>query len=173
MFGKRNGSGQGLRNGQGRGRGVGFRDGSGQGQGRGAAGRDQQKSERRDLQNQMKVAFVTNNGTTVAKHIGLAKKIAFYQFPEGKLIEVVKNPIMKKIKDEGIKLDKESEGNRHLGVGHMIPAFLKQNNVDAFVTYEFGKGVKDNLLALGITPVVPQSHNIEEIVEMIKKNQEK
>ncbi|WP_294958338.1 NifB/NifX family molybdenum-iron cluster-binding protein [Sulfurovum sp.] len=178
MFGKRNGSGQGLRNGQGqgqgRGRGMGLRDGSGQGQGRGAANRNQQKSLNIDSkkENKMKVAFVTNNGTTVAKHIGLAKKIAFYQFPEGELIEIVENPIMKKIKDEGIKLDKESEGNRHLDVGHKIPAFLKQNSVDAFVTYEFGKGVKDNLLEFGITPVVPQSHNIEEIIEMIKKNQE-
>jgi len=119
----------------------------------------------------MKVAFVTNNGKTVAKHIGLAKKIAFYQFPEGKLIKTVENPIMKKIQEEGIKLEKESEGKRHLNVGHIIPAFLKQNSVDAFVTYKFGKGVKDNLLELGITPVVPQTHNIDEIIEMIKKNQ--
>jgi len=104
----------------------------------------------------MKVAFVTNNGTTVAKHIGLAKKIVFYQFPEGNLMEVVENPIIKKIKDEDIKLNKENEGNRHLGVGYIISAFLKQNNVDAFVTYEFGNGVKDNLLVLGIMPVVPQ-----------------
>jgi len=133
---------------------------------------NQQKSQNIDLEKQMKVAFATNNGTTVAKHIGLAKKIVFYQFPEGDLIEVFENPVMKKIKDEGIKLDKESHGNRHLGVGHIVPAFLKQNNVDAFVTYAFGKGVKDHLLALKIMPVVPQSHNIEEIVGMIKKNQE-
>ena len=163
MFGKRNGLGQG----EGRGRGMRLRDGSGQGRGRGAIKLNQQKNLKKD--NKMKVAFVTNNGKTVAKHIGLAKKIAFYQFPEGKLIEMVENPIMEKIKEEGIKLDKESEGKRHLNVGHKIPAFLKENGVDIFVTYQFGKNVKDNLLELGITPVVPESHNIEEIVQKIKE----
>lgn len=31
---------------------------------------------------------MTNNGDRVAKHIGLAKHIAFYQLPEGKFIEM-------------------------------------------------------------------------------------
>ena len=119
----------------------------------------------------MKVAFMTNNGESVAKHIGLAKHIAFYKLPEGEFIEMIENPIMKKIKDENIKIDKGSEGSRHLGVGHIIPAFLKENAVDILVTYEFGKGVKDNLLELGITPIVPESHNIKEIIETLKKNQ--
>jgi len=175
MFNKRNGFGNQSRNaqrqngGMGRGRGMGF------GFGFEANNNKVQPifaDTNTDVKKQMKVAIVTNNGTTVAKHIGLAKKIAFYQFPEGKLIETVDNPIMKKIKDENIKLDKEQEGNRHLNVGYLIPEFLKRNGVDVFVTYEFGKGVKDNLLELGITPVVPESHNVEEIVSMMKKNQE-
>ncbi len=120
----------------------------------------------------MKVAFVTNNGTTIAKHIGLAKKIALYELPEGKLIEVVKNPVMIKIEEEGIKLDKNDEGNRHLNVGHIIPAFLKENSVDTFVSYEFGKGVKDNILALGITPIAIQNSTIEELIKTMQENQE-
>jgi predicted Fe-Mo cluster-binding NifX family protein len=119
----------------------------------------------------MKVAFVTNNETTIAKHIGLAKKIAFYELPEGKLIEVVKNPIMIKIEEEGIKLDKNDEGNRHLHVGHIIPAFLKENGVDIFVSYEFGKGVKNNILALGITPIAIQDSTIAEIIKSMQENQ--
>ncbi len=149
---------------------FGKRNGFGKGRGRGIIKQNQQKNLKRE--NKMKVAFVTNNGKTVAKHIGLAKQIAFYQFPEGELIEIVENPIIKKIKEENIKLDKDSEGNRHLNVGHKIPTFLKENGVDIFITYRFGKGVKDNLLELGITPVVPESHNIEEIVQKIKENQE-
>ncbi len=162
MFGKRNGLG--------RSRGMGLRDGNSQNHSRGTIKQSQQKNLKKD--NKMKIAFVTNNGKTVAKHIGLAKKIAFYQFPDGKLIEIVENPIMKKIKEENIKLDKESEGKRGLNVGHKIPAFLKENGVDIFVTYQFGKNVKNNLLELGITPVVPESHNIEDIVQKIKQKQE-
>ena len=120
----------------------------------------------------MKIAFITDDGIDIAKHIGLAKQIAFYQFPEGNLIEIVENPIMKKIKEEGIVLDGSRDGQRHLHVAHIIPTFLKRNNIDIFVTYEFGKGVKDNLLELGITPMVPQNHNIIDVVNMIKKNQE-
>jgi predicted Fe-Mo cluster-binding NifX family protein len=97
----------------------------------------------------------------------LEKEIDFYRFSEGTLTEIVENPVMRKI-----KLDKASEGARHLGVGHIIPAFLKQKSVDVFVTHEFGKNVTDNLLALGITPVVPHSRNIDEIVEMLKQNQQ-
>jgi len=44
----------------------------------------------------MKVAIVTNNGKTVANHIGLAKKIAFYKLPSGELIDTVESPIAKK-----------------------------------------------------------------------------
>ena len=118
----------------------------------------------------MKVAIVTNNGKTVANHIGLAKKIAFYKLPSGELIDIVESPIAKKIREENIQLIKENEGDRGLGVGHTIPEFLKENGVDIFVTQKFGKGVKDNLLKLGITPIIPESKNIEEIIAMLKAN---
>ena len=121
----------------------------------------------------MKVAVVTNNGKTVSNHIGLAKKIAFYELPSGELLDIVESPIAKKIREEKIKLTKDNEGNRHLGVGRTIPKFLKENGVDIFVTQKFGKGVKDNLLNLGITPIIPKSKNIEEIISMLKENLKK
>ncbi|HHD75034.1 MAG TPA: hypothetical protein ENL00_04365 [Nitratifractor sp.] len=202
MFGRRNnakrnigrgrgqGFGRGLRNGRaedfeyerdfgmgyGKGRGLRGRDRSGQGRGAGFWSKigEVQGSDFTDTKEKgkMRVAFVTNNGTTIAKHIGLAKKIAIYQFPEGELLEIVENPVMKRIKDEGIQLEKANEGERHLGTGHIIPAFLKEKGVDVFITKDFGKGVMDNLLAMEITPVVPHSKEISEVVEMIKKNQE-
>jgi len=119
----------------------------------------------------MKVAFMTNNGENVAKHIGLAKHIAFYELPEGKFIEMIENPIVKKIKDDNIKINKDNEGARHMGVGYIIPAFLKEKSVDILVTYEFGRGVTENLLELGITPIVPESHKIKDIIETLKNNQ--
>jgi predicted Fe-Mo cluster-binding NifX family protein len=119
----------------------------------------------------MKVAFMTNNAETVAKHIGLAKHISFYKLPEGEFIEMIENPIMKKIKEKNIVIEKGNEGHRRLHVGTEIPRFLKANSVDVLVSYEFGKGVKDNLLALGITPLVPEDHDIKTIIETLKKNQ--
>ncbi len=120
----------------------------------------------------MKIAIMTNNGKTVAKHIGLAKQIAFYRLPEGTLIEMVPNPVMQRIKSEHIELKKAEEGNRHLGTGHIIPAFLAEKGVDALITHEFGKGVKDNLLAFGITPVVAENSSIEAIIDDLKKSED-
>jgi predicted Fe-Mo cluster-binding NifX family protein len=120
----------------------------------------------------MKVAFMTNNETTIAKHIGLAKKIALYQLPEGKHLQTVQNPIMQMIEAEGIELHKEDEGKRHLHVGHIIPQFLQEYGVDVFVSYEFGKGVKDNLLALGISPLAVKEQTIQEVIKTMQENQE-
>ncbi|WP_295421995.1 NifB/NifX family molybdenum-iron cluster-binding protein [Sulfurovum sp.] len=191
MFGRRNiGRGQGSERGvgNGRGRGPGRGLGTGYGNDRGLRVRDRSGrgsgfwnkigevqgvdyTEAKDKR-KMRVAFVTNNGRTIAKHIGLAKQIAIYQFPEGALLEMVENPVMKRVKEEGIQLEKANEGERHLGVGRIIPAFLKEKGVDVFVTNDFGKGVMDNLLAMEITPVVPHSREISEVVEMLRKNQE-
>ena len=59
-----------------------------------------------------------------------------------------------------------------MGVGQTIPTFLKEKGVDVFVTYEFGKGVRDNLLSVGITPLVPENHNIKDIIETLIKHQQ-
>jgi len=120
---------------------------------------------------QMKVAFMTNGKERLAKHIGLAKNIVFYSLPEGEFLEMIENPIMKKIKDENIVIEKNSEGNRRLHVGTEIPRFLKAKDVDIFVSYEFGKGIKDNLLALGITPVAAEKQTVDEIIQTMKNNQ--
>jgi len=93
--------------------------------------------------------------------------------PSGELIDIVESPIAKKIREENIQLTKENEGDRGLGVGHTIPEFLKGKGVDIFVTQKFGKGVKDNLLKSGITPIIPESKNIDEIIAMLKANMEK
>jgi len=122
---------------------------------------------------EMKVAFMTNGKERLAKHIGLAKNIVFYSLPEGEFLEMIDNPIMTKIKDENIVLEKGSEGNRGLHVGTEIPRFLKSKGVDIFVSYEFGKGVKDNLLALGITPVAAEKQTVDEIIQTMKNNQDK
>jgi len=120
---------------------------------------------------QMKVAFMTNGKEHLAKHIGLAKNIVFYSFSEGEFLEMIENPIMKKIKDENILIEKDSEGNRRLHVGTEIPRFLKANSVAIFVSYAFGKGVKNNLLALGITPIAAEKQSVYEIMQTMKNNQ--
>ena len=120
---------------------------------------------------EMKVAFMTNGKERLAKHIGLAKNIVFYSLPDGTFLEMIENPIMKKIKDENIVIEKDSEGNRRLHVGTEIPRFLKANGVDVFVSYDFGKGVKDNLLALGITPIAAEKQSVDEIIQTMQNNQ--
>ena len=172
------GKGQGFgRKHRGLSRGRNFGDNGSFGGGRGFGRRNFQgifsKNENNTEGLQMKVAFMTNGRERLAKHIGLAKNIVFYSLPEGEFLEMIENPIMKKIKDENIVIEKDSEGNRGLHVGTEIPRFLKANGVDIFVSYEFGKGVKDNLLALGITPVAAQGQSVDDVIETMKQNQEK
>lgn len=116
----------------------------------------------------MKVAIVTNNGKTVSHHIALSKKIAFYRLPEGELLEMADNPVMKRVKEEHIKLEKNPSGGRHLGTGHIIPEFLAQKGADLFVVTELGEGLKRRLSELGIRPIVAKSDNIDEILEQLK-----
>ncbi len=172
----RRGEGQGFGR-RGLSRGRNFGDNGSFGGGRGFGRRNFQgifsKNENNTEGLQMKVAFMTNGRERLAKHIGLAKNIVFYSLPEGEFLEMIENPIMKKIKDENIVIEKDSEGNRGLHVGTEIPRFLKANGVDIFVSYEFGKGVKDNLLALGITPVAAQGQSVDDVIETMKQNQEK
>jgi predicted Fe-Mo cluster-binding NifX family protein len=166
---------------QGRGRGFGrgqnFSDkgvfGNGRGFGRGSFQRNlsENKNSTKGLQ-QMKVAFMTNGKERIAKHIGLAKNIVFYSLPDGEFLEMIENPIMKKIKDENIVIEKGSEGNRQLHVGTEIPKFLKVKDVDIFVSYDFGKGIKDNLMALGIAPVAAAGQAVSEIIQTMKHNME-
>ncbi len=156
-------------------RGRNFGDNGSFGGGRGFGKRNSQgifsKNENSKEGLQIKVAFMTNGKERLAKHIGLAKNIVFYSLPEGDFLEMVENPIMQKIKDENIVIEKGSEGNRQLHVGTEIPKFLQAKDVDIFVSYEFGKGVKDNLLALGITPVAAGKQTVNEIIQTMKNNQ--
>jgi predicted Fe-Mo cluster-binding NifX family protein len=110
----------------------------------------------------MRVAIVTNNERTVAKHIGLCKKIAVYE--NGEKVEVVENPIMKMIKEKGITLNKE--GQRHLGVSQILPEFLKDLNVDVLIATEFRSQVlEQNLQLSSILPYVTQERDIEKIIK--------
>jgi predicted Fe-Mo cluster-binding NifX family protein len=116
------------------------------------------------------VAIVTGNGTTVSRHIAVDRKIALYEIPEGVLIETADNPVLERIRKEGIELGKKSEGPRHLGTGRIIPDFLAKKGADIFVAATMGEGMRQNLLELGIRPV-EATGNIEEIIEKLKKGE--
>jgi predicted Fe-Mo cluster-binding NifX family protein len=116
----------------------------------------------------MIVAVATNNGKTISKHLALSKKIAFYNFPEVSLIKTVPNPIMQMIKENNIKLEKNSSGVRHLKVGQKLPRFLAEQGADVFIAQTLGEGFKQNLLRLGILPILTDNKNIEEAIKAIE-----
>ena len=116
----------------------------------------------------MIVAIVTNNGKSVSKHIALAKKIAFYDFPKGNLIKIIHNPIMEKIKDNNIKLEKNPSGGRHLKTGKELPKFLAKQGADIFIAQKMGEGMKMNLIDLGIKPCLTEAQTIEDAIGELK-----
>jgi len=116
----------------------------------------------------MIVAVVTNSGKNVANHIALAKKIAFYDFPKGDLIKIVPNPIMEKIKDHNIKLQKNPSGKRHLKTGKELPKFLAKEGADIFIAQHMGEGMKMNLMDLGIKPCLTETKTIEKAIGELK-----
>jgi len=116
----------------------------------------------------MIVAVVTNSGKSVSNHIALAKKIAFYDFPKGNLIKIIPNPIMEKIKDNNIKLEKNPSGGRHLKTGKELPKFLAKEGANIFIAKQMGEGMKMNLIDLGIKPCLTQAQTIEDAIGELK-----
>jgi len=100
--------------------------------------------------------------------IALTKKIAFYDFPKGNLIKITPNPIMKKIKDNNIKLEKNLSGGRHLRTGKELPKFLANEGADIFIAKQMGEGMKMNLIDLGIKPCLTEAQTIEDVIGELK-----
>ena len=106
----------------------------------------------------MRAAFPTNNEETIAKHIGLCKKIVIYE--NEKKVEVIENPILKMVKEENLPMAKA--GERHFGTGRILSKFLSEKSVDMFVVAQFySQGLKQNLEYLGIVPYETQEKDIE------------
>jgi len=114
----------------------------------------------------MRVAFPTNNEETIAKHIGLCKKIVIYANREK--VEVIENPILKMVKEENLPIAKE--GERHFGTGRILSQFLSEKNIDIFAAVEFfSQGLKQNLEQLAITPYETQEKDIETVLNILSE----
>jgi predicted Fe-Mo cluster-binding NifX family protein len=114
----------------------------------------------------MRVAFPTNNEQTIAKHIGLCKKIVIYE--NEKKVEVIENPILKMVKEENLPIAKA--GERHFGTGRILSQFLSEKNIDIFAAVEFySQGLKQNLEQLAVTPYETQKKDIETVLNILNK----
>lgn len=114
----------------------------------------------------MRVAFPTNNEETIAKHIGLCKKIVIYA--DGEKIEAIENPILKTVKEENLPMAKA--GERHFGTGRILSKFLSEKSVDMFVAAQFySQGLKQNLEYLGIMPYETQEKDIEAVLNILSE----
>lgn len=114
----------------------------------------------------MRVAFPTNNEQTIAKHIGLCKKIVIYE--NEKKVEVIENPILKMVKEENLPIAKA--GERHFGTGRILSQFLSEKNIDIFAAVEFySQGLKQNLEQLAVTPYETQEKDIETVLNILNK----
>ncbi|MCD6654296.1 MAG: NifB/NifX family molybdenum-iron cluster-binding protein [Sulfurovum sp.] len=112
----------------------------------------------------MRAAFPTNNEETIAKHIGLCKKIVIYE--NEKKVEVIENPILKMVKEENLPMAKA--GERHFGTGRILSKFLSEKGVDMFVAAQFySQGLKQNLEYLGIVPYETQEKDIEAALSIL------
>ncbi|MDQ1324999.1 MAG: hypothetical protein QG564_123 [Campylobacterota bacterium] len=114
----------------------------------------------------MRVAFPTNNEETIAKHIGLCKKIVIYE--NGEKVEVIENPILKMVKEENLPIAKA--GERHFGTGRILSQFLSEKDVDMLASVEFySPGLKQNLERLGIAPYETQERDIKKVLHMLSE----
>jgi len=114
----------------------------------------------------MRVAFPTNNEQTIAKHIGLCKKIVIYE--NEKRVEVIENPILKMVKQQNLPISKA--GERHFGTGRILSQFLSEKNIDIFAAVEFySQGLKQNLEQLAITAYEAQEKDIETVLNILSK----
>ena len=117
----------------------------------------------------MVVAFPTNNQTTIANHIGLAKGFLIVDTNKNEKF-YIQNPVMQRIKEEHIDLKNTEEGQRGLGTGRVIPPLLAKAGVDVLVARDFGEGMIRNLEDFGIRAYETDKKNIEEVLNLIKEN---
>ena len=110
----------------------------------------------------MIVAFPTNNQKTISSHIGLAKGFQIINTDTNEE-KYIPNPIIETIKEEHINLKNRPEGYRGLGTGRIVGELLENNNVDVFVSNEFGDGMRRNLHRLNIEPFETDEKDIQTI----------
>ena len=116
----------------------------------------------------MIVAFPTNNQKTISSHIGLAKGFLVINTDTNEE-KYIPNPIIETIKKEHINLKNRPEGHRGLGTGRIIGELLEDNNVDVFVSDEFGDGMRRNLHRLNIEPFETDEKDIQTILNHLKE----
>ena len=115
----------------------------------------------------MVIAFPTNNQTTIANHIGLAKEFLIVDTSTNEKF-YIQNPVMQKIKDEHIDLKNTEEGHRGLRTGRVIPPLLAKAGVDILVARDFGEGMFRNLEDFGIRTYETDKKDIEEVLNQIE-----
>jgi len=116
----------------------------------------------------MIVAFPTNNQKTISSHIGLAKGFLVINTDTNEE-KYIPNPIIETIKEEYINLKNRPEGCRGLGTGRIVGELLENNNVDVFVSNEFGDGMRRNLHRLNIEPFETDEKDIQTILNHLKE----
>ena len=117
----------------------------------------------------MIVAFPTNNQKTISSHIGLAKGFLIINRDTNEK-KYISNPILETIKKEHINLKNRAEGERGLRTGIIISELLQNNNVDIFISNEFGNGMRRNLHRLNIQPFETDEKEIQTILNYLKEN---
>ena len=115
----------------------------------------------------MVIAFPTNNQTTIANHIGLAKGFLIVDTSTNEKF-YIQNPVLEKIQQNNIDLKNTEEGHRGLGTGRVIPPLLAEAGVDILVARDFGEGMMRNLEDFGIRTYETDEKNIEEILNQIE-----
>ena len=117
----------------------------------------------------MVIAFPTNNQTTIANHIGLAKGFLIVDTSTNEKF-YIQNPVLEKIQQDNINLKNTEEGHRGLGTGRVIPPLLAEAGVDILVARDFGEGMIRNLEDFEIRTYETDKKDIEEVLKEINEN---
>ncbi len=116
----------------------------------------------------MKIAYSSMNGETISGHPGRAKYLVIVEINEKGEIkkEVIENPLNHHKEEPKGKILHEHNHFHHHEHSKRFE-FLKENNIEAFITKRCGEGFKRNLERLGIKLILTEEKNIENVLKSL------
>lgn len=113
----------------------------------------------------MKVAFPTNEGEKIARHVSFCDSFLIIDTRTGES-EMLDNPLKTEVATDDVEKDKS--GGRHLGSGPIISALLADVGVDIYAYLEAEANFLAHLQREGIDIYETQEKVIETALEVIE-----
>lgn len=110
------------------------------------------------------IAFPSDDGERLSKHVILAKQFGLAQIDYGEVvgIEWIENPIARECDEKGLKFKNDHEA-KGMAAGRIIPPLLERANI--LLVRSIGEGLRRNMEGTGKVVRLTKKTSITEVIE--------